>query len=208
MGGGGAGSGGATGGAKAGSGGATGGSGLLGTGGAGGKAGTGGAGGGKAGAGGNDGLCGGGSVCTDVQYCDWQSNQCGGGVLATGACKARPDVCPAVVDRVCACDGQIHSSPCAAAAVGQDIDESGSGCKPPAGTFACGPRFCTQGTQYCEAMIGGAVGLPGSYGCHMLPVACGATPTCACLVGTAQCGNCVMSADGDLTTRCLFPSPL
>jgi hypothetical protein len=25
------------------------------------------------------------------------------------------------------------------------------------------------------------------------------------LSGTAQCGNCLASANGDLTTRCLFP---
>jgi hypothetical protein len=71
--------------------------------------------------------------------------------------------------------------------------------------FACGPRFCMRGTQYCEIMVGGAVTNPGNYACHNLPAGCGATPTCACLQGSAQCGNCTMSASGDLMTACLFP---
>ena len=196
--GGGAGSGGA-GGGKAGSGGD--GGGKAGTGGGGG------AGGGKAGTGGAAGQKGGcGTLdCSDTQYCDWQNNRCGTGVLVTGMCVSRPQGCGAVFDPVCGCDGVVYSNPCMAAAAGQDIDESGSGCKPPSETFACGPRFCNHATQYCEAMIGGPAGAAGSYGCHLLPAACGTTPTCACLAGTAQCGNCQMSTAGDLTTRCLFP---
>jgi hypothetical protein len=108
------------------------------------------------------------------------------------------------VDPVCACDGQVYSSPCDAAAGGQDISDLG-GCAAPTGTFPCGARFCMRGTQYCERMLGGAAVNPGTYVCHALPAGCGATPTCACLQGSAQCGNCTMSAGGDLTTSCLFP---
>jgi hypothetical protein len=144
--------------------------------------------------------------CSDTQYCDWQNNRCGsGGVLVTSMCVTRPQACGAVIDPVCGCDGVVYSNPCMAAVAGQDIDESGSGCKPPSETFACGPRFCTHATQYCEAMIGGPAGAAGNYGCQLLPAACGTTPTCACLAGTAQCGNCQMSTAGDLTTRCLLP---
>jgi hypothetical protein len=143
-------------------------------------------------------------TCSDAQYCDWMNNRCGTGTLPAGLCMMRPGVCPAVVDRVCGCDGQVHSSACAAAAVGHDIDETGAGCKPPSGTFTCGPRFCTHGTQYCEAITGGPAGAAGNYSCQPLPAACGATPTCACLAD-ARCGNCTMSTDGDLTTRCLQP---
>ena len=62
-----------------------------------------------------------------------------------------------------------------------------------------------KGTQYCESMQGGATTNPGAFACHALPAGCGATPTCACVTPTAQCGSCVMSNDGDVTTRCLFP---
>ena len=108
-----------------------------------------------------------------------------------------------MVDRVCGCDGQIHSSPCVAASAGVDVNDQG-GCAPPAGTFACGPRFCTQGTQFCERMFGGPVGAAGTYTCRTLPPACGSPATCACLSGTT-CGNCTMTVAGDLTTSCLFP---
>lgn len=203
---------------SAGTGGSAGAAGTAGRGGAGGATGTGaagrggtggggGAGGGKAGTGGGAGQKGGcGTMdCSDTQFCDWQSNRCGGGTLPVGMCMARPQGCTAVVDQVCGCDGQVYSNPCMAAVAGQDLDETGAGCKPPSGTFVCGPRFCAHGSQYCEARIGGPAGAAGNYGCLTLPVGCGANPTCACLTGTAQCGNCQMSTDGDLTTRCLLP---
>ena len=191
---------------KAGAGGDTGG--AAGRGGAGGTAGTGGDGGGTAGTGGGSrAICGGGFLCAaDTQYCDWQNKQCGRGVLPMGACTGRPDGCGAVIDRVCGCNGQIYTSPCVAAGAGHDIDETGTTCKPPDGTFACGPRFCTQGTQYCDAMLGGPA-RAGTYTCRQLPAGCGATPTCACLAGVAQCPICQMSAEGDLTTPCLVPTP-
>jgi hypothetical protein len=122
-----------------------------------------------------------------------------------GTCAARPFNCNAMgVDQVCGCDGQVYFNPCDAQFYGQDINENG-GCTPPPGTFACGPRFCTHGTQYCEGVVGGAASNAGSYACNPLPASCGATPTCACLTGTAACGNCTVSADGDLNTRCLVP---
>jgi hypothetical protein len=105
---------------------------------------------------------------------------------------------------VCGCNGHVYNNVCEAGAAGQDVSSSG-GCTPPTGMFACGSTFCAKGTQYCEAMVGGAVSNPGSYACHSFPAACGATPTCSCLTGAATCGNCTMSAAGDLTTSCLFP---
>jgi hypothetical protein len=191
-------------------GGTAGGGGAAGRGGAGGVAG---AGGGVAGASGRGGAggtggsasesCGGGLTCAQAMYCDWQDNRCGD-LSVSGTCRTRPQGCTAEVDRVCGCDGQIYSNPCLAASAGADIDEQGTGCTPPSGTFACGPRFCTQGTQFCERMFGGPAGAPGTFACRTLPPACGSPATCACLSGTT-CGNCTMSASGDLTTSCLFP---
>jgi hypothetical protein len=182
---------------RGGGGGTAGGGGAAGRGGAGGAAGTG----GTAGQNGNCGTM----NCSSTQYCDWPSNRCGSTLVGGGACMARPQGCTAQVDPVCGCDGQVYSNSCLANVAGQDIDESGAGCTPPSGTFACGPRFCTRGSQYCESMTGGAVENPGGFACHALPAGCGAAPTCACLAGNAQCGNCLMSNGGDLTTRCQFP---
>jgi hypothetical protein len=77
-------------------------------------------------------------------------------------------------------------------------------CTPPNGMFACGHLFCSHGTQYCQATIGGAADRAGSYACQPLPAACTGTPSCACLTGAA-CGNCVVSAAGDVMTSCLVP---
>jgi hypothetical protein len=142
-------------------------------------------------------------TCTQSMFCDWPDNGCGASVF-NGMCQPRPQGCLTVSDPVCGCDGQIHSNPCVAASSGADIDEQGIRCTPPAGTFRCGPRFCTQGTQFCERMLGGPAGVPGTYGCKTLPPACGSPATCACLSATT-CGNCTTSANGDLTTSCLFP---
>jgi hypothetical protein len=132
------------------------------------------------------------------------NNRCGSGAIVSGMCMARPQACPATIELACGCDGVVYAHPCLANAAGHDVDESGTGCTPPSGTFACGPRFCTHGTQYCEAMTGGPADAAGTYACRPLPAGCGSTPTCACLDST-PCGNCQMSANGDLTTRCLRP---
>jgi hypothetical protein len=135
--------------------------------------------------------------------CDWPDNGCGTSA-SNGMCQQRPQACTGVIDRVCGCDGQIYSNPCAAASAGADIDDQGSRCTPPSGTFRCGSRFCSQGTQFCERMFGGPVGVSGTYTCRTLPPACGLPATCACLSATT-CGNCTMTASGDLTTTCQNP---
>jgi Kazal-type serine protease inhibitor domain len=141
------------------------------------------------------------SGCATAQYCDFSNNRCTG---AFGSCQARPQGCTANVDPVCGCDGVVYSNACLAAAAGTDISDLG-GCTPPAGTFACGPRFCMRGTQFCEARVGGAVTNPGAYACQTLPAGCGGTPTCACLQGASQCTTCTVSNSCDATISCMFP---
>lgn len=204
------GSAGAAGTSAGGRGGTIGAAGTVGAAGAGGVAGTTGGGAGRGGIGGDPTTGMGGTNlagcipgnCGATAYCDIPNNSC---VAGPGMCKPRPmDCITPTPGKVCGCDGKVYNSECEANGSGQDISALG-GCAAPSGLFPCGPTFCTHGTQYCEAMIGGVVTNPGSYACHNLPTACGATPSCACLTGSAQCGNCLASTDGDLTTRCLFP---
>ena len=67
-----------------------------------------------------------------------------------GCASTRPQGCTAVVDRVCGCDGQIHSNPCIAASSGVDINEQG-GCTPPSGTFALRPAVLHPGHAVLRA---------------------------------------------------------
>jgi len=159
----------------------------------------GGAGGSVGGAGGASGVPCGAITCAATQFCDWAGNTCAG-LEPMGTCRARPQGCTTAIDTVCGCDGAVYSNPCAASAAGADISEAG-GCSAPAGTFACGPRFCMKGMQFCERRPSGMTGVAGTYTCKALPAACGATPACACL-SAVSCAACVLSAAGDLTTAC------
>jgi len=108
---------------------------------------------------------------------------------------------------VCGCNGKLYRSPCQANLERIEVSTSG-GCETPPGKFRCGTVFCTPGTQYCQVHYTNDVrdaitGGPYIYGysCGDLPAGCGATPTCACVTST-ECGDCTVSADGDLTTMC------
>ena len=151
----------------------------------------GGAGGSVGGAGGASGVPCGAITCAATQFCDWAGNTCAG-LEPMGTCRARPQGCTTAIDTVCGCDGAVYSNPCAASAAGADISEAG-GCSAPAGTFACGPRFCMKGMQFCERRPSGMTGVAGTYTCKALPAACGATPACACL-SAVSCASCVLSA--------------
>ena len=195
------------GGAVGGGAGAGGGGGRGGAGGSGGGAGAAGRG-GAGGAGGAPGTGGAAATCTTINgcpatdFCDFPSNQCAG--TDTGTCVPRPQDCPVSTVKVCACNGNVYDSECAAHAAGVDITNRGT-CAPPTGSFSCGPVFCIHGAQYCEKMVGGAVTNPGSYGCPSLPAGCNGTATCACVTASSQCGNCTTSSGGDVATACLFP---
>jgi len=73
-------------------------------------------------------ICGGlaGMECAADEYCDFANNECG---LAdhTGTCKRRPEACPDIFSPTCACNGEVYSSECDAAANGFDVSASG-GC--------------------------------------------------------------------------------
>ena len=157
---------------------------------------------GSAGAGGASGIACGTITCATGQYCDWAGNGCGG-LEPMGTCRARPQTCTGEIDNVCGCNGSAYSNPCVASMAGQDIGDGG-GCAAPTGMFACGPRFCMKGAQFCERTPSGMTGVAGTFTCRPLPTSCGTTPTCACIAGMS-CANCLASAAGDLTTACPAP---
>jgi hypothetical protein len=73
-------------------------------------------------------LCGGlvGLTCEDELYCDYPDETCGAGDFQ-GECKPRPTFCDIGGKEVCGCDGQLHTSACAAAMIGVDVAD-GSRC--------------------------------------------------------------------------------
>ena len=174
-----------------------------GAGGGGGAGGTGGqAGRGGAGSGGMAGVPCTATSCASFEYC----STCG---PRAGTCQGRPQDCIYQGSQiVCGCDGKLYMNSCEAEGAGTDIAPNGDACVMPPGTFRCGTKFCTHGTQYCEVWSTNdpAPGVPGpyvyGYACEELAAGCDATtPTCACVTRT-ECGGCIASADGDLTAMC------
>jgi hypothetical protein len=146
--------------------------------------------------------CGGfvGAMCGQDEFCDYPDNKCGA-ADGLGNCIPRPGVCDKNLDPVCACDGKVYSNACSAAAAGVDVSTMGS-CMAPQGQFACGPKFCASGKQYCQRSVSDVSGVPDSYGCVPLPNACGSAPSCACLAGVACGSYCKADARGALTVTC------
>jgi hypothetical protein len=61
--------------------------------------------------------------CAPDEYCDYTNNDCG---IADGAgtCKRRPEACTDILSPRCACDGEVYSNECDAAAHGFDVSAS------------------------------------------------------------------------------------
>ncbi|WP_428262324.1 hypothetical protein [Haliangium sp.] len=145
--------------------------------------------------------CGGivGDICDDQSYCDYNRNQCGADD-DIGLCQPRPEICQPVQERVCGCDGTVYANECGAEQAGVDIANEG-GCTPPAGTFACGSRFCLEAAEYCEIQRADVAGEPDTFACKLMPSACGGTPSCACMTGE-PCGADCSESGGNFTLVC------
>lgn len=147
-------------------------------------------------------YCGGitGITCSASQFCAFPDQICGADD-STGTCVPRPTACDKNIDPVCACDGQVYNNECEAQAAGTDVSNLG-GCTPPQGTFACGPKFCAKGQQYCRRDVSDVGSIPDGFTCVSLPAGCGAAPDCACLAGEV-CGDmCEATADGGFKLTC------
>jgi hypothetical protein len=133
----------------------------------------------------------------------WHDKSCGF-ADQTGTCQLRSPVCPNVIQPVCGCDGNIYGNECLAQAAGVDVSVNNS-CTPLPGTFKCGFTFCEAASSYCQAVVGGAFGNPGSYTCLPLPNVCAPTASCGCLSGQTCGSNCAGSAAAGLTVTCQVP---
>ena len=59
------------------------------------------------------------SQCAGADYCAKDYGDCGG----VGSCEAKPELCPAIYDPVCGCDGMSYSNACAAASAGVNVSD-------------------------------------------------------------------------------------
>jgi hypothetical protein len=147
------------------------------------------------------GTCGGfvAATCAADLFCDFSKDNCGTGDQP-GTCIARPADCPDTqAVPTCGCDGMIRNSVCETQMAGVDVAVTGR-CTAPAGTFACGFTFCNSSATYCEHRRS-ATG-PDEFACRLLPTACGAFPSCACLAGEPCGQSCSGDPSSGLTATC------
>ncbi len=145
-----------------------------------------------------------GATCLPDEFCDWSYDWCTEKQIGTeGACRSRMTSCSATP--VCACDGHVYETECAAYAAGVDIagaTPGGNRCwasEMPPGTFPCGPWYCEASTSYCYYGQGDRGDR--SAECRSLPAACNGVGSCACLPvsSEAQC----MTVEGNGTSGLL-----
>ena len=108
----------------------------------------------------------GGVSCAAAEFCDYPMSSCGQ-EASSGMCRARPEVCPAVVMPVCGCDGSDYNNACEANRQGTDVAYDGT-CA--SRSFDCRPRPCSNPMQRCQRCM-----CPESGGCYV------------CLLPTEMC---------------------
>ena len=72
--------------------------------------------------------CGGiaGLTCAAGEYCNYTPDQMCGAADHLGTCETVPEVCPAVIDPVCGCDGITYQNACQAASSGVAVASDGA----------------------------------------------------------------------------------
>jgi hypothetical protein len=109
--------------------------------------------------------------CPRGSYCRKEPGDCEG----RGTCTPRPEVCPAIYDPACGCDGVTYGNPCEAAAAGVSVLHRGP-CIP---SGNCDSNDDCGGGDYCRKAVGECGGLGV---CSVRPVACPDVfdPVCGC----------------------------
>lgn len=94
------------------------------------------------------GACAKNADCSEGEYCQKETGQCG----EKGTCDSMPAECPAVYEPVCGCDGTIYGNSCGAAAAGVNVETVGE-CDT---TGLCTHNGDCLETEFCQ-IKGGAV---------------------------------------------------
>lgn len=66
------------------------------------------------------------TTCNEGQFCKWTPAAICGAADAGGTCQYKPDLCPAIFNPVCACDGTTYSNECVAARAGTSVSSLGA----------------------------------------------------------------------------------
>jgi hypothetical protein len=135
-------------------------------------------------------LCHDNSACAGNEYCEFSPGLCGKG-QASGTCHAKPTTCQAGDQPVCACNGKVYDSACAANAAGADLSVMGE-CSAVIPNFAaCGAHYCDARISYCEIYLSDVFDLPTDHFCKPLPQACKPGPdgarSCDCFPEDTPC---------------------
>ena len=128
--------------------------------------------------------------CAASEYCAFDPGLCGKG-QSPGTCRGKPTACASGHDPVCACDGKVYDTECAARATGQDLAVMG-GCAAQLPNFAaCGAHYCDARESYCEIYLSDVFDLPTDHFCRPLPAACkpeaGVAKRCDCFAKDTAC---------------------
>lgn len=139
--------------------------------------------------------------CDIESYCSTEDGECD----EVGECRPRPEICIALFDPVCGCDGQTYSNSCVAASRGVSVDHVGECENEPQGCKDNGD--CPRGT-YCRSEEGECdeVGE-----CVDRPDACARIfdPVCGC-DGQTYSNACVAASNGisvDYAGECRVEPP-
>ena len=151
--------------------------------------------------------CGGfaGATCGAGQFCDYALDDICGGADALGTCKDVPQVCFAVVDPVCGCDGKTYGNGCKANAAGTAVAKKGA-CEPtkpePRSCGGFAGLTCGAG-EFCDYELAHMCGAADHLGtCKRQPDACIALfdPVCGCDNNTYS-NSCQANAAGVAVAR-------